>query len=134
MYGKHTSAITPRMADLVDLYKVIEISILSKMSPLTKQYQSNIETLAAQNNIWYRYQTPGSKIPRIYDVFEPNYLRAGLELKDIHLGDLIFGQEEWARYGMNPGKQNALAMMFAREGNPNTFHRCVCLMAPTNQI
>lgn len=81
------------------------------------QCQLNIEILAAQNDIWYRYQAPG-EIPLIYDVFEPNYLRAGLELKDIHLGDLIFGSEEWAQYGMKPGKQNALTRMFAREGNP----------------
>lgn len=56
-------------------------------------------------------------IPHVYDAFEPNYIRPALELKDTHLGELIFGHQEWACYGMKPGKSNALARMFAYEGN-----------------
>ncbi|KIM36355.1 hypothetical protein M413DRAFT_14026 [Hebeloma cylindrosporum] len=103
VYAKETSAITPRMATLVDLYK------------------SNISKLAAQDGVWYRSQTSGDS-PQLYDVFEPNYLRSALESKDIHLGELIFGHEEWVRYGMKPGKPNALAKMFAHEERyPNLF-------------
>lgn len=76
----------------------------------------NIENLAGQDNVWYRYQMLGD-IPHVYDVFEPNYLRPALELKDTHLGELIFGYQEWARYGMKPGKSNALTRMFAHEGD-----------------
>jgi len=56
-------------------------------------------------------------IPNIHDAFQPNYLRPALELKDIHLGELIFGHQEWASYRMKPGNSNALAKMFAHEGN-----------------
>jgi hypothetical protein len=37
-------------------------------------------------------------------------------LKDTHLGELIFGHDEWMHYGMKPRKPNALAQMFAYEG------------------
>jgi len=75
----------------------------------------NIEILANQEAVWYRYPTL-TDIPLLFDVFEPNYLRPAFELKDTHLGELIFGHDEWMRYGMKPGKPNALARMFAYEG------------------
>jgi hypothetical protein len=78
-------------------------------------FQSNIEILADQEAVWYRYPLL-SDIPPLYDVFEPNYLRPALELKDTHLGELIFGHDKWRQYGMKPGRPNALTQMFAYEG------------------
>jgi len=77
----------------------------------------NIENFAGQDNVWYRYQMLGDSDIPLYDVFEPNYLRPAFELKDTHLGELIFGYQEWASYGMKPGKSNALTRMFAHEGD-----------------
>ena len=53
--------------------------------------------------------------PPFYDVFKPSYLKDAFE-KDLHLGDLIFGQSAWAVYGRLPGKLNALSRMFMNEG------------------
>lgn len=67
---------------------------------------------------WFYFNTKVKGFAQLgyYDAFEPNYLWPALELKETHLGELIFGHEEWARYGMNPGKSNALTRMFAHEG------------------
>ncbi len=38
-------------------------------------------------------------------------------MKDVHLGELIFGASKWASYGLPPTKSNPLTEMFAHEGN-----------------
>ena len=78
-------------------------------------HQQNIEVLGEQPDTWFR-STAFTEVPPISDVFEPNYLLSSLTMKDVHLGELIFGASRWTCYGLPPTKSNPLTEMFAHEG------------------
>lgn len=62
---------------------------------------------------WYR----DSQSHRLYDVFEPIYIRDAFEKKDINLGHLIFGDEIWMRLdGPVSCALDPLSLMFQRRG------------------
>jgi hypothetical protein len=114
VYAKEKSAITPRMASLIDIYNVSErVSSLFQYK-LNLLLQQSIETLA-DGPSWYRYPS-GANPPPVYDAFEPNYVKSALTLKPMHLGELIFGRDEWMRYGEKPGISNALTELFGSKG------------------
>jgi hypothetical protein len=77
--------------------------------------QAKVKFLDASEEPWYRNEHID-----LYDVFEPNYLRASLTHKPLNLGSLIFGQHKWKHLLQSPQstvqRDDPLTEMFRESG------------------
>ncbi|KAH7919662.1 hypothetical protein BV22DRAFT_1050902 [Leucogyrophana mollusca] len=93
VFSKQQTHMPQRMYDLLESYNVI------------------ISSFEETNDTAVRNSSIG-----LFDVFEPTYIRLGLE-KEVNLGHLIFGEEKWRQLGGTVSQQDdALTQLFRQTG------------------